>query len=328
MLCLWAVDTADWLMHHPPSSSMPSCTPEAGEQRPLCQTSCGRVLHVTDGNLGKVIWMGPSTVAENFGSSSCNEGSSVWIPVSWVLSARQVVSFFLPNNPVEELGISLAVEGKERRAWDLPGNSQAPGLSHERSGRPGRGLVVGTRWCSHENHCGFYALGTQKPQRMSEWIHNNYWGLDKNVLRGTSLVVQWLRLHVPMQRVQAPGAVPGQRAKIPHASRPKTQNITQKHCCNKFNKDFKNGPHLKKIKEKNVLRDVNRSCGCLGNPTSSHYRNLPGRGKGETSEQTPKNLNWFRKFWNSRENPSLTKMKFLSLGWTGIWEGTWDVTET
>ena len=50
------------------------------------------------------------------------------------------------------------------------------------------------------------------------------------------------------------GAIPGQRAKIPHASRAKTQNIKRKHCCNKFNKDFKNGPHLKKIKEKNVLR--------------------------------------------------------------------------
>ena len=42
-------------------------------------------------------------------------------------------------------------------------------------------------------------------------------------------------------------SVPGQRAKIPHASRPKkTENIKQKQYCNKFNKDFKNGLHPKK----------------------------------------------------------------------------------
>ena len=39
------------------------------------------------------------------------------------------------------------------------------------------------------------------------------------------------------------GLIPGQGAKIPCASRPKNQNIKQKQCCNKFNKDFKNGPH-------------------------------------------------------------------------------------
>ena len=35
------------------------------------------------------------------------------------------------------------------------------------------------------------------------------------------------------------GSIPGQGAKIPHASWPKTQNIKQKQYCNKFNKDFK-----------------------------------------------------------------------------------------
>ena len=39
------------------------------------------------------------------------------------------------------------------------------------------------------------------------------------------------------------GLIPGQRTKIPHASQPKNQNIKQKPYCNKFNKDFKNGPH-------------------------------------------------------------------------------------
>ena len=42
-------------------------------------------------------------------------------------------------------------------------------------------------------------------------------------------------------------SIPSQGAKIPHASWPKNKNIKQKQYCNKFNKDFKNGPHPKKI---------------------------------------------------------------------------------
>ena len=40
------------------------------------------------------------------------------------------------------------------------------------------------------------------------------------------------------------GSIPGRGAKIPHASRPKNQNIKQRQYCNKFNTDFKNGPRL------------------------------------------------------------------------------------
>ena len=50
-------------------------------------------------------------------------------------------------------------------------------------------------------------------------------------------------------------SIPGRGAKIPHASRPKNQNIKQKQYCNKFNKNFKNGPHQKKkILKKNLKR--------------------------------------------------------------------------
>ena len=42
------------------------------------------------------------------------------------------------------------------------------------------------------------------------------------------------------------GSIPGWVAKIPHALWPKNQNIKQKQHCNKFNKDFKNGPHPEK----------------------------------------------------------------------------------
>ena len=47
------------------------------------------------------------------------------------------------------------------------------------------------------------------------------------------------------------GLIPGQRAKIPHASQPENQNIKQKEYCNKFNEDLKKWSTSKK-----VLRNV------------------------------------------------------------------------
>ena len=40
--------------------------------------------------------------------------------------------------------------------------------------------------------------------------------------------------------------IPGRGAKIPYATQPKHQNIKQTQYCNRFKKDFKNGPHQKK----------------------------------------------------------------------------------
>ena len=46
--------------------------------------------------------------------------------------------------------------------------------------------------------------------------------------------------------------IPGWEAKIPYAlwqkKKKKNQNTKEKQCCNKFNKDFLNGPLLKKKK--------------------------------------------------------------------------------
>ena len=44
------------------------------------------------------------------------------------------------------------------------------------------------------------------------------------------------------------GSISAWETKVPHASRPKNQNIKQKQSCNKFSKDFKNGPCQKKKK--------------------------------------------------------------------------------
>ena len=52
------------------------------------------------------------------------------------------------------------------------------------------------------------------------------------------------------------GSIPGWGAKTPHASKPKNPNIKQKRCCNKFNKDFKSSPHLKKKTNQHLTSSV------------------------------------------------------------------------
>ena len=46
--------------------------------------------------------------------------------------------------------------------------------------------------------------------------------IKNNKRGGTSLVVQWLRLHASM--AGGVGSIPGQGTKIPHAARPKNKN--------------------------------------------------------------------------------------------------------
>ena len=52
---------------------------------------------------------------------------------------------------------------------------------------------------------------------------------------GTSLVLQWLRLHL-IQGMQVQFLA--MELRFPHDSGPKTQNIKQRLYCNRFNKDF------------------------------------------------------------------------------------------
>ena len=56
----------------------------------------------------------------------------------------------------------------------------------------------------------------------------------------TSLAVQWLRLRLPVQGVWVRSLVRELR------SHGKIKHIKQKQYYNKFNKDFKSGPHQKK----------------------------------------------------------------------------------
>ena len=72
----------------------------------------------------------------------------------------------------------------------------------------------------------------------------------------TSLEVQWLRLRLQIQEVQVQSLIGELRSHMPRGQ--KYQNIKQKQCCNKFNKDFKDGPHQKisKIKKRVTIIDT------------------------------------------------------------------------
>ena len=66
---------------------------------------------------------------------------------------------------------------------------------------------------------------------------------------------RWLRL---LYNAGGAGSIPGHWAKIPPASGPKNQNTKQKQDCNKFSRDFFNGPCKKILLKKCVvLRSFN-----------------------------------------------------------------------
>ena len=60
-----------------------------------------------------------------------------------------------------------------------------------------------------------------------------------------------------LSNIGSAGSIPVWEAKIPYAMGPKLQNIKQNKYCNKFNKDFKNGPHEKNLKNINESQVIN-----------------------------------------------------------------------
>ena len=101
--------------------------------------------------------------------------------------------------------------------------------------------------------------GTAIPETTRQYLvgkktlHFNIWivahllsaNMGQNFNQGTSLAVQWSGLRLPMQGVQVRSLVGELRSHMP-------QNMERKQCCDKFNKDFKNGPHqIKSLKKKN-----------------------------------------------------------------------------
>ena len=57
------------------------------------------------------------------------------------------------------------------------------------------------------------------------------------------------------------GSIPGRRAEIPYASEPKNQNMKQKQCCSKFNKNFENKLTLHTHTDTGSTKSVRRQKG-------------------------------------------------------------------
>ena len=102
--------------------------------------------------------------------------------------------------------------------------------------------------CNQGHRWSFRLWSRKDRNTLTSRIHraSHFWSFQKAYV-GTCLAIQWLRLCLPMQGFG--GSTPGQGTKIPYASQPKKQNIKQKQYCNKFKKDFKNGPHFKKKRQ-------------------------------------------------------------------------------
>ena len=60
-------------------------------------------------------------------------------------------------------------------------------------------------------------------------------------------------VRISLSNAGGAGQIPGRDAKIPHALWPENQNIKQKQYCNKFSKDFRQGPYQKKKKKSHWL---------------------------------------------------------------------------
>ena len=132
---------------------------------------------------------------------------------------------------------------------------------------------------------------------------------------GTFLVVQWLRLCLPMQGVWVRSLVRQLGSHMPHSQ--KNQNIKQKTYCNKFNKGFKTGPHQKKKSKGRVLRNVLFWYGQTHNPRliMKKYQIPSNR---VASYNIPNQYSWklsrsskIRKVWET----VIAKRRVTSTGW-------------
>ena len=92
----------------------------------------------------------------------------------------------------------------------------------------------------------------------------------KTPSQGTPVVVQWLRLHLPMQGVWVQSLVRELRSRLPCGQ--KTKHKKQKHYCNKFNKCNLKMVRIKKKKKKKSYKKPNRQTPPTCRSLNSHER--------------------------------------------------------
>ena len=120
-----------------------------------------------------------------------------------------------------------------RDSGSIPGSGRSPG---EGNGNQLQYSCLGNsmdRGAWRATDPGVAKSWTRVSNTQNQGVHR-VWSMYRKVCPRTCPVVQWLRLHLPIQ-----GSIPGQGAKIPHASWPKNQNIKQKQFCNTVNKHLK-----------------------------------------------------------------------------------------
>ena len=103
-------------------------------------------------------------------------------------------------------------------------------------------------------NCCLSVFGNKLIYFESEWLEKNkeQFGINTSIVKVILNITCWDFPGGPVVKTSpssagGAGSIPGQGAKIPHASQPGNQKVKQKQYCNKFNKDFKNGPHQKNL---------------------------------------------------------------------------------
>ena len=107
-------------------------------------------------------------------------------------------------------------------------------------------IHLSSHWSFNQDHKGSIACGRYPGHKYDQDMFVAFKALIMRQHTRTSPAVQWLGLCLPVQRVWVRSPVG--ELKIPHALRPKSQNIKQKQYRSKFYKDFKKWSTLKKKK--------------------------------------------------------------------------------
>ena len=113
-------------------------------------------------------------------------------------------------------------------------------------------LAFWLKYSSRLEYCKLLLLTDSLGLQLTGWSY-------ENTDSGNPLVVQWLRLGPPVPGVWVQPLVRELRSHMPHgqtASPPQKKTITQKKYCNKFSKDFKNGPHQEKNSKKKKRKKI------------------------------------------------------------------------
>ena len=155
--------------------------------------------------------------------------------------------------------------------WDFPGKSAGMGCHFLLQGIfPTQGSNPGLPYCRQMLYCLSHPGSPETGGGWAEFSRVDKYQSSSGLSRQTMILfkVKWRELPGSPEVKTSPssaegaGSVPGQGAKIPHASWPKKKNkkkqsMKQKHYCNKFNKGWKKWSTFKKKSE------VERHCGGL-----------------------------------------------------------------